>query len=60
MPLSVRYFENNDHSKVFLFDEHTEDVHALVGGMNMSDEYLTAKEHHSPDRGWHDYMVKIR
>jgi cardiolipin synthase len=60
IPLSVRYVENNDHSKVFVFDEDTENVHALVGGMNMSDEYLSAKEKNSPELGWHDYMVKIR
>jgi phosphatidylserine/phosphatidylglycerophosphate/cardiolipin synthase-like enzyme len=46
-----KYLKENDHSKVFLFDENTPDSHALIGGMNVGDEYLTAVNHEDPDAG---------
>jgi len=58
--LLFKYLKENDHSKVFLFDENTPDCFALIGGMNISDEYLTPVNHDDPDvGGWHDYMVAM-
>jgi len=55
-----KYLKENDHSKVFLFDEFTSKSTALIWWMNISDEYLTAQNHDSPESWWwHDYMVKI-
>lgn len=55
-----RYLRENDHSKVFLFDEETPECRALIGGMNISDEYLTEVNHEDPDKGgWHDFMVLL-
>lgn len=59
--LLFKYLKENDHSKVFLFDEYTPKSTALIGGMNIADEYLTAPNHNIPeDGGWHDYMVKLK
>jgi cardiolipin synthase A/B len=56
--LLFKYFKENDHSKVFLFDENRENSKAIIGGMNIAEEYLTAQNHADPDSGgWHDYMV---
>ncbi|MDD2487703.1 MAG: phosphatidylserine/phosphatidylglycerophosphate/cardiolipin synthase family protein [Candidatus Gracilibacteria bacterium] len=58
--LFFKYLKENDHSKVFLFDENTTDTVAIIGGMNITDECLTAQNHDNPNRGgWHDYMVRI-
>jgi phosphatidylserine/phosphatidylglycerophosphate/cardiolipin synthase-like enzyme len=55
-----KYLKENDHSKVFLFDENTPESIALIGGMNIGDEYLTAPNHEDPESGgWHDYMVIV-
>ncbi|MFH0776327.1 MAG: phosphatidylserine/phosphatidylglycerophosphate/cardiolipin synthase family protein [Patescibacteria group bacterium] len=56
-----KILKENDHSKVFLFDDGTQDSLALVGGMNIANEHLTAQNHSDPDQGgWHDYMVLLR
>jgi cardiolipin synthase len=53
--------KENDHSKVYIFDEDTPESIALIGGMNIGDEYLTAVNHQHPEQGgWHDYMVRIK
>jgi phosphatidylserine/phosphatidylglycerophosphate/cardiolipin synthase-like enzyme len=53
-----KYLKENDHSKVFLFDENTPNSLVLIGGLNIGDEYLTKQNHEDPDSGgWHDYMV---
>lgn len=58
--LFFKILKENDHSKVFLFDDTTPHVCALVGGMNIANEYLTAPNKENPDKGgWHDYMVYI-
>ncbi len=59
-PLRLKYLRENDHSKVFLFDEYTEKSQALMGGMNIADPYLNSREKTSfYSGGWHDYMVKL-
>ncbi len=45
--IHIAHQTHNDHSKVFIIDEHT----MLVTGMNVADEY---------HRQWHDYMVELR
>ena len=58
--LFFKYLKENDHSKVFLFDEHTPESIAIIGGMNISDDYLTEQNHGDPDSGGsHDYMVRL-
>ncbi len=53
-----KYLKENDHSKIWLFDEGRENAKAIIGGMNIAEEYLTAQNHENPDEGgWHDYMV---
>ncbi len=59
-PLRLKYLRENNHSKVFLFDEFTPRSKALIGGMNIADQYLNAQNHTMPDHGgWHDYMVLL-
>lgn len=56
-----KYLKENNHSKVFLFDENTPEATAIIWWMNIADEYLTAQNHENPDIWWwHDFMVKIR
>lgn len=58
--LLFKLLKENDHSKVFVFDEKTPHVSALVGGMNIGNEYLSAPNQQEPDAGgWHDYMLHI-
>ncbi|MDD2566086.1 MAG: phosphatidylserine/phosphatidylglycerophosphate/cardiolipin synthase family protein [Candidatus Gracilibacteria bacterium] len=58
--LFFKYLKENDHSKVLLFDEFMPGSRVLIGGMNISDEYLIAQNHELPNSGGrHDYMVKI-
>lgn len=45
--IRIAHETHNDHSKVFLIDEHS----LLVTGMNIADEYRER---------WHDYMVELR
>lgn len=45
--IRISYSTNNDHTKVFVIDEHT----LLLTGMNVADEY----RYH-----WHDYMIELR
>ncbi len=42
-PLRLIYRRENDHSKVFLFDEFTPGSRALIGGMNIADQYLNSQ-----------------
>jgi cardiolipin synthase len=59
--LLIKYLRENDHSKIFLFDELTSRSVALIGGMNVADEYLSAQDETAPNGGgWHDYMVELR
>ena len=59
--LFLKYLRENDHSKVFLFDVFTKKSRALIGGMNIANEYLSAQNLSMPDLGgWHDYMVEFR
>ncbi len=59
--LFFKILKENDHSKVFVFDANTPRACALIGGMNMGNEYLTAPNHKDPKKGgWHDYMLLIR
>ena len=56
--IMFKYLKENDHSKIWLFDEGTENAKAIIGGMNIAEEYLTAQNREDPDKwGWHDYMV---
>ncbi len=56
--IMFKYLKENDHSKIWLFDEGTENTKAIIGGMNIAEEYLTAQNREDPDTwGWHDYMV---
>lgn len=59
-PLRLIYRRENDHSKIFLFDEFTPQSRALIWGMNIADHHL---EPHSPSiaspGGTHDYMVRV-
>lgn len=58
--LLFKYNKENNHSKVFIFDENTFSSKILIGGMNISDEYLTAQDIKEPLKWWrHDYMVLI-
>ncbi|MCK9272706.1 phosphatidylserine/phosphatidylglycerophosphate/cardiolipin synthase family protein [Candidatus Gracilibacteria bacterium] len=58
--LFFKYLKENDHSKIFLFDENTVNSIVIIGGMNIADEYLTAQNSESSNvGGWHDYMVKL-
>ncbi|MFA6039207.1 MAG: phosphatidylserine/phosphatidylglycerophosphate/cardiolipin synthase family protein [Candidatus Peribacteraceae bacterium] len=45
--IRISHQTHNDHSKVFIIDEHT----MLVTGMNIADEY---------NERWHDYMVELK
>ncbi|EKE28819.1 MAG: hypothetical protein ACD_3C00006G0001 [uncultured bacterium (gcode 4)] len=55
-----KYIKENNHSKVYLFDENTSSSKMLIGWMNISDEYLTPQNKLEPSKwGWHDYMVLI-
>lgn len=45
--IRITYSTNNDHTKVFVIDDHT----LLLTGMNVADEYRLR---------WHDYMVEVR
>ena len=59
--LFFKLLKENDHSKVYIFDEGTPESITLIGGMNIGDEYLTAVNHQHPEQGgWHDYMVRIK
>ncbi|EKE29915.1 MAG: hypothetical protein ACD_2C00073G0003 [uncultured bacterium (gcode 4)] len=59
--LMFKYNKENNHSKMYLFDEDTSFSKILIWGMNISDEYLTAQNASEPNKwGWHDYMVMIR
>ena len=42
-PFRLKHLMNNDHSKVLLFDEFTLGSRALIGGMNIADEYLNSQ-----------------
>lgn len=56
--IMFKYLKENDHSKIWLFDEETENPKAIIGGMNIALEYLTAQNRENPDMwGCHDYMV---
>ncbi len=56
-----KYLKEIDHSKVLVFDHLTPNAKAMIGGMNLADEYLTDPNHEDPDLGgWHDYMVLLR
>lgn len=44
-----KYLKENDHSKIWLFDEETENPKAIIGGMNIALEYLTAQNRENPD-----------
>lgn len=58
--LFFKYLKENDHSKIFLFDENTPRSKAIIWWMNIADEYLTAQNHKAPNAWWwHDYMVKL-
>ena len=58
--LFFKYLKENDHSKIFLFDENTPKSIAIIWWMNIADEYLTRENHKFPNTwGWHDYMVKL-
>lgn len=58
--LFFKYLKENDHSKVFLFDEYSSNSKVIIWWMNIADEYLTAQNHQDPKSwGWHDYMVKL-
>lgn len=55
-----KYNKENNHSKIFIFDDNTSDSKILIGGMNIADEYLTAQNKEEPLKWWrHDYMVLI-
>lgn len=57
----IKLLKENDHSKVLVFDQNTPYANALMGGINLADEYLTSENHDYPDQGgWHDYMVYIQ
>jgi cardiolipin synthase A/B len=59
-PWDLRYKRENNHSKIFLFDEFSPSANALVWGMNISDQHLNPHFHPDPKKSWlHDYMVKI-
>ncbi|EKE26464.1 MAG: hypothetical protein ACD_4C00282G0004 [uncultured bacterium (gcode 4)] len=59
--LLFKYIKENDHSKVYLFDENTNSCKAIIWWMNISDEYLTPQDKNNPSKwGWHDYMVLIK
>lgn len=59
--LFFKYLKENDHSKVFLFDEKSRHSTVLIGGMNIGNEYLMAPNHLHPEKsGWHDYMVLLK
>ncbi len=49
--LLFKYLKENDHSKVWLFDEGTPRSRAIIGGMNIAEEYLTAQNRKDPDQG---------
>lgn len=49
--IMCKYLKENDHSKIWLFDEGTESVKAIIGGMNIAEEYLTAQNREDPDQG---------
>lgn len=58
--LLFKYIKENDHSKVFIFDENTPKCKILIWWMNIADEYLKPQNRNNPDLWWwHDYMVKI-
>lgn len=59
-PFRLKHLLWNDHSKVFLFDAFTPKSRALIGGMNIADEYLNSQSPTLPHPAWwHDYMVKL-
>lgn len=61
LPISFRYLRENDHSKIFVFDEGAKNSIALIWGMNIADEYLNPQDSAKPAwLGWHDYMVKLK
>lgn len=56
-----KYLKENNHSKIYLFDEKKDERIAITGWMNIADNYLKDLNKNDPDKWWwHDYMVKMK
>jgi phosphatidylserine/phosphatidylglycerophosphate/cardiolipin synthase-like enzyme len=58
--LMFKYSKENNHSKVYIFDEWMTETKTIIWWMNISNDYMIARNDKDPSMWWwHDYMVLI-